>query len=202
MSEPIPALNVGVLFFPDVEELDAVGPWEVFKFWQLFSGDEKVTVTSLSLDGKPVRCAKGLGVSVDAGLGDSRLDLLLYPGGHGASVLADTPSHVADIRAIADQGTVIASVCTGAMVLARAGLLRGTTATTHWHALDALRSIDPTITIDAGARFVDQGPTLTAAGVSAGIDLALHIVERYDSSDVSEKVARVMEYHPAPATAE
>jgi transcriptional regulator GlxA family with amidase domain len=199
VSDPDPVrtpLSIAVLFFDGVEELDAVGPWEVLTFWARLSDRHDITVTSVGLTAEPVTCSQGLRIAVDEVVTDRRYDILVSPGGPGARRLAMEDDHVELIRGIADQGTLIAAVCTGALSLARAGLLAGQRATTHKRSLDLLAEYDPTIEIDAEARFVDQGTTITSAGISAGIDMALHLVERMEDQATAAKVADMMQYDP------
>ncbi|MGP9612495.1 DJ-1/PfpI family protein, partial [Brachybacterium sp. AOP42-B2-9] len=192
-----PDLAVDVLFFDGAEELDAIGPWEVLRFWAEL-GDRRVDVRAVSLDGKSVRCAKGLTVDVDGSLGDRPIDLLIVPGGRGADILAGDLEQVGRISRLAEQGATMASVCTGAQVLGAAGLLDGINATTHWMARGQLQKSHPSARISSGERWVDSGDVVTSAGVSAGIDMALHLVDRFDSRAVAHRICSVMEYpwHP------
>lgn len=201
MTESQTPLQIEVLFFPGVEELDAVGPWEVLRFWQDL-GDRPVQVRSVSIDGQPVRCYKGLQVSVDGQLGTERPDILLYPGGPGADVMAKDTGHVALIGGLAATDTVMASVCTGSFVIGAAGLFEGKDVTTHWMARTKLEETFPTATVQHGARWVDAGQVVTSAGVSAGIDMALHLVDRFDGRTVALRVASAMEYPWRPEGAE
>lgn len=185
---------VEVLLFDGVEELDAVGPWEVLAFWRELCDDDGVVVRTVSPGGGAVRCAKGLRIVPDDTFGLATPNVLVHPGGIGTIALAGDGEHIATVRRLAGAGTVLASVCTGSRVLAAAGLLAGRAATSHWRALDDLRSQYPDVEVRTDVRWVDEGPILTAAGVSAGIDLALHLVERFDSPDRARQVAREMEY--------
>jgi len=121
------------------------------------------------------------------------------PGGRGSRALlgADEPLHDR-LRALAAGGTFMTSVCTGALVYAAAGMLRGRPATTHWDNLDELAALDATIVIRPDARYVDDGDVITAAGVSAGIDMALHLVVRLDSADAARRTKREIQYDPDP----
>lgn len=188
---------VDVLFFDGAEELDAVGPWEVLRFWADL-GDRPVVVRSVSADGEAVACSKGLRVSVDGALGDRTPDLVVIPGGPGAEVFASDDRRIALIRSAAEGGATMASVCTGAQVLGAAGLLHGISATTHWMARKHLQLIYPDVTVSSGRRWIDSGAVVTSAGVSAGIDMALHLVDRFDSRAVAHRVCSAMEYawHP------
>jgi len=185
-------MKIGILLFDDVEELDFVGPLEVFGVLsRLKGGTDTVTI---SKNGKQIRGRYGLSVSPDFSLTECpNLDLLIVPGGKGASeqVRYDEET-LAFVRARA-AGTMIASVCTGALVLAQAGILDGKKATTHWAALDALRQYSKVQVVE-GVRFVRDGNVATSAGISAGIDLALEIARELHGDQVAADVARHMEY--------
>jgi transcriptional regulator GlxA family with amidase domain len=124
-----------------------------------------------------------------------RLDLLVLPGGDTRPLQGDD-AFLDRMRSIASDGTLMTSVCTGALVFGKAGLLEGRRATTHWSALDRLADLG--VEVDREARFVDTGEVVTAAGVSAGIDMALHLVARLDSAERAEEVRRYIQYEPAP----
>ena len=191
-------LRVGVFVFDGVEELDAVGPFEVLAAWAQHSALRPEVVT-LSADGSGVRCAKGLCLVPDtsaAAVGP--LHVLVHPGGRGTRPLAVDADHLAWVRGMRASTPLMASVCTGALVYAAAGLLAGRPATTHWAAFDELLALDPSVLVDDEARFVDDGDVVTSAGVSAGIDMALHLVARLESGDAAREVRRQIQYDPAP----
>ena len=147
-----------------------------------------------------VRCAKGLGLVADHDLATAPpLDLLVHPGGDGTRALAKDEPHLSRLRELHRQGTILASVCTGSLVLAAAGLLAGRAATTHRGYLDKLAKIDGSIDVRAGERYVDDGDIVTSAGVSAGIDMALHLVGRFDGVEASEQTRQGIQYE-APGT--
>jgi transcriptional regulator GlxA family with amidase domain len=191
--------TIGILLFDDVEELDAIGPWEVLSWWcARFPGDGWA-VTTFSRDGGTVRCAKGLRVLADHSYEDvPALDVLLYPGGRGARARVDDEAEVAWIRDQRQEIPLLASVCTGSLVFAKAGLLKGRPATTHWASLDRLADIDPTIDVRRDDRFVDDGDVVTSAGISAGIDMALHLVSRFAGVERAREVRRGIQYDPQP----
>jgi transcriptional regulator GlxA family with amidase domain len=126
------------------------------------------------------------------------LDVLIHPGGQGTRSLMRNPEHLAWVRVQAAAVPLMTSVCTGALVYAAAGLLAGRPATTHWESLDLLHELDPTIQVRPDARFVDDGKVITSAGVSAGIDMALHLVARVAGIDRAREVRRAIEYDPQP----
>ena len=191
--------HIGILLFDGVEELDAVGPWEVLSSWTQSFPEDAVTVSTYSPGGSAVRCAKGMRILPDRAIGDApRMDVFLHPGGGGARELLRDPDHLALMRALAADTEVMTSVCTGSLVYAAAGLLNGRPATTHWESLGLLRQLDPTCTVVEGVRFVDDGDLISAAGVSAGIDMALHLVKRLVSADRARQVRRDIQYDPEP----
>ena len=191
-------LRVGLFVFDEAEELDVVGPYDVLAWWAQHS-DLRPQVLTFSADGAGVRCAKGLSLVPDTSADEvGPLHVLIYPGGHGTRALAADPEHLAWVRQMRATTPVLASVCTGALVFAAAGLLAGRPATTHWDAFDELAELDPSILVDTEARWVDDGDTVTSAGVSAGIDMALHLVDRLDSRDMARRVRRGIQYDPEP----
>jgi transcriptional regulator GlxA family with amidase domain len=156
-------------------------------------------VLTFSSDGAGVRCAKGLSLVPDTSAAEvGPLHVLVYPGGHGTRALAADPEHLAWVRQMRATTPVLASVCTGALVFAAAGLLAGRPATTHWDAFEELAELDPSILVDTEARWVDDGDTVTSAGVSAGIDMALHLVDRLESREMARRVRRGIQYDPEP----
>ncbi|MFF6995793.1 DJ-1/PfpI family protein [Streptomyces sp. NPDC008313] len=182
-----------MLLFEGVEELDAFGPWETLRFWQELT-DRDVIVRTASIDGKPVRCSLGLAVTPDGAVDDGpRPDLLIHPGGSGIDHLRTDEAHLSRMRSFAQAGTLLASVCNGALVLGAAGLLAGLPATSHWSVLDDLARF-PDVEVRTGQRWVDAGHIVTSAGVSAGIDMALHLVDRVEGTERAREVAHVLEY--------
>jgi len=191
--------QIGILLFPDVEELDAIGPWEVLSYWTRTFPEDAWATFCFSADGKAVTCAKGLTVGSHYAADDMPApDVLLHPGGRGTRALLKDGAHLDWVRGRRGAVPLMTSVCTGSLVLAAAGLLTGRPATTHWGALDRLKELDPTIDVRADERFVDDGDTITAAGVSAGIDMALHLVARLSSPERARQVRRGIEYDPLP----
>jgi transcriptional regulator GlxA family with amidase domain len=190
---------IGIFLFDGVEELDAVGPYEVLGSWTKVLGGDGYDLICLSADGAPVNGAKGLSIGAHCSIEDSpALDVLVYPGGQGTRALLRDAVHLDWVRASARQASLMTSVCTGALVYAAAGLLTGRPATTHWSALDELAALDPTIRIEPQARFVDDGDVITSSGVSAGIDMSLHLVARLAGVDRAREVRREIQYDPAP----
>jgi len=191
--------TIGILLFDDVEELDAVGPWEVLAWWCSRFPEDGWAVTTFSRDGEIVRCAKGMRIVPQHSYDTvPPLEVLLYPGGRGARARVDDEVEVAWIREQRPRVPVLASVCTGSLVFAMAGLLKGRPATTHWSSLDRLASLDPTIDVRRDDRFVDDGDVVTSAGISAGIDMALHLVARFAGVERARAVRRGIQYDPQP----
>ena len=122
-------------------------------------------------------------------------DLLIVPGGQGTRALLQQPGVIDWIRCMAPKAELVASVCTGSLLLAKAGLLAGLPATTHYQCFDLLRDLAPTATVREDVRFTDTDRVLTAAGISAGLDLSLHIVARLHGVETAQRTARYMEYH-------
>lgn len=195
-------MRIGVLLFDGVEELDWVGPWEVLTMWAALSrrdGGQPVEVVSVAASLDPVTCAKGARALPDVVWDDlGAADVLVVPGGRGTRTLQDDAALLDRLRALHDGGTWLVSVCTGALLLAAAGLLDGLPATTHHGALSELAEIAPSVDIRADERFVDNGTLLTAAGVSAGIDVALHLVHRLAGTEAARAVRSAIQYDPEP----
>ncbi|MEO5744125.1 MAG: DJ-1/PfpI family protein [Terracoccus sp.] len=191
--------HVGILLFDGVEELDAVGPWEVLSHWALHHPEDRWSISCVSPGGAPVLAAKGLTLGAHHSMSSAPpLDVLIHPGGQGTRPLMRNPQHLAWVRLQATTVPLMTSVCTGALVYAAAGLLAGRPATTHWESLHLLHELDPTIEVRPDARFVDDGNLITSAGVSAGIDLALHLVARLAGIERAREVRRAIQYDPQP----
>jgi transcriptional regulator GlxA family with amidase domain len=193
------ARQVGIVLFPDAEELDVVGPWEVLSFWARRYPEDGYEVSCLSSEGGLVQCAKGLVVQAHHSFADAPpLDVLLYPGGQGTRNQLGDEARLDWLRRRRAEVPLMTSVCTGSLVFAAAGLLRNRPATTHWASLDLLGELDPTIDVRREERFVDDGDVVTSAGVSAGIDMALHLIVRLAGVDRAREVRRYIQYDPAP----
>jgi transcriptional regulator GlxA family with amidase domain len=190
--------RIGILLFDDVEELDAVGPWEVFGAWAKAYPDEAEVVAFAAAPG-PVRGAKGLRFQADHGFDDvGPLDVLVHPGGQGTRPLLQDPAHLDWVRGQRERVPLLTSVCTGSLVYAAAGLLNGRPATTHWGSLELLGKLDPSIEVRPDDRFVDDDDVVTSAGVSAGIDMALHVLARLAGVDRAKEIRHYIQYDPEP----
>jgi len=191
--------RIGIFLFDGAEELDWAGPWEVLAFWARTWPDDDVEVFTLTRKNGPVVCAKGLRVLADHTWATAPpMDVLVYPGGLGTRPQLTDTAILDWVRKERDRGVLMTSVCTGALVYAGAGILRDRPATTYWSALDLLKGLDDTIEIRPDDRFVDSGEVITAAGVSAGIDMALHLVARLHSTERAREVRRGIQYDPEP----
>jgi transcriptional regulator GlxA family with amidase domain len=187
--------DIGIWVWNGVEELDFAGPYEVLTAWARMAADERtITVRLVAASTDPVTCSHGLRVIPDVALADlGPVDLFLHPGGQVGALLEDEEFQ-AQLRERATS-TLMTSVCNGAMVYGTAGLLAGRPAATHWSAVESLAALG--VNVDPDARFVDDGDVVTSAGVSAGIDMALHLVERLHSEEASRLVRRYIQYEPA-----
>ncbi|MBW4778861.1 DJ-1/PfpI family protein [Rhodococcus fascians] len=190
--------SIAILLFDDVEVLDACGPFEVFsvanRVAQRAGGAVPFDVTLVGLENGAVRARGGMRIGVDTTIDDPRTyDLVLIPGGVVDAVEAD--GRVLQwLQRLRPTAEVVASVCTGAFVLAAAGLLDSRPVTTHWEDLDLLRTRWPALAVHEGVRYIDHGDLATSAGISAGLDLALHLVARWTSTDQALATAGQMDY--------
>jgi transcriptional regulator GlxA family with amidase domain len=191
--------TIAIFLFDGAEELDWAGPWEILAAWRDGWPDDGVSVFTIARTDGIVTCAKGLRVLPDHNWdGAPPFDVLVYPGGAG------TRPHLADpvildwVRDRRQAGVLMTSVCTGSLVFAAAGLLDDGPATTHWGSLVHLGELGTGIDVRPHDRFVDRGPVITAAGVSAGIDMALHLIARLHSPDRARDVRRYAQYDPEP----
>jgi transcriptional regulator GlxA family with amidase domain len=189
-------ITTGVLFFDDMEELDFAGPWEALSIAKK-EGDRVVSIAERS---EPVRAGWGTRVVPDHTFADAPpLDVLVVPGGLGTRREVENPVIVDWIKSAAADCTWVTSVCTGAFLLHQAGLLAGRKITTHWAAIEELRGrIVDDVTVLEDIRYVRDGNVVTAAGVSAGIDMSLWLVGQIYDIPHARAVASVMEYDPAP----
>ena len=187
--------NVAILIFDEVEVLDFCGPFEVFSVAGRRSGLDPFNVYTVAQTSGPVVARNNLSVNPAHTLADCpRPDVLLIPGGYGTrremhnEVLTDW------IRQRAEEVELLLSVCTGALLLAKAGLLEGLSATTHHGAFDLLREVAPNTSVLESERVVDNGKIILSAGISAGIDMSLYAVGRLLGEEQAEETARYMEY--------
>lgn len=208
MTAPTTPLNIHILAFDEVEALDLAGPYEVFTTAarvaaRLASGANapaglasaaRWQVRCVSRDGGPVRARAGLRILPEAAFATAGpCDLLVVPGGVVDGPLA-CPDTLAWVRETAARCPITASVCTGVFVLAAAGVVHTHRVTTHWEDVADLRQRWPHLQVDPDARWVDEGTVVSSAGISAGIDMSLHLVERFAGQALAERTARQMDY--------
>ena len=190
--------TVAILLFDEIEVLDFAGPFEVFAVTDELSDYQLFRVVTVAEEKRAIRARNGLSVNPDHAMADCpRPDILIVPGGIGTRPLLHNAAVLAWISSVNATAEIVASVCTGSIVLGRAGLLDGLKATTHHECFDLLRQNAPRTAIVETDRFLDNGRILTAAGISAGIDMSLYLVARLHGAATAEKTARYMEYHPS-----
>jgi len=192
--------TVGIYVYDDVEVLDFAGPFEVFSTAarvhqrQAPEEDPLFTVRLVSAGGGAVTARAGFRVIPDLAIDDApSFDVLLVPGGVVDRELG-RPDVIEFIRSAAAAAEITASVCTGAFLLGRAGLLDGLDVTTHWEDVEDLRNAFPAVDVRDDRRWIDQGRIVTSAGISAGIDMSLHLVARLHGADLARRTARQMDY--------
>lgn len=195
--------TIGILIFDGAEELDFAGPWEVFTMGNETSrhltrqGCQRVIL--IAEDERPVVCAKGMRVLPDVTVAAApKLDILLIPGGQGTRREAGNAKLLDWIATVSAGCEWVTSVCTGALLLTAAGPAKGKRVTTHWGFIEALRARGEAAEVLERIRYVRDGNVVTAAGVSAGIDMALWLTGQLHGPDFARKVQRAMEYDPAP----
>jgi transcriptional regulator GlxA family with amidase domain len=188
--------NVGILIFPQVELLDFCGPYEAFTAVN-YGGDHQLfNVFTVAEQAGELPTRAGMRVVPDYTFEDApHIDILVVPGGQGTRREIDNPAVIDWIRAVSGEAELTTSVCTGAFLIAKAGALgEGSTATTHWGSIERLRESFPGITVREQVRWVDDGAVISSAGVSAGIDMSLHVIERLCGPEAAAGSARLMEY--------
>lgn len=194
--------TIGILIFEGVELLDFAGPYEVFSAAAptVDSSERLLTVFTVAESKQPVMCHNGLVVQPRHTLATCPpLDLLLVPGGQGTRTAIDRSPLIAWIAERAASAELTTSVCTGSFLLAKAGLLDGKAATTYWASIERLHSAFPQVNVRDDARWLDEGTVVTSAGVSAGIDMSLYLLQRLYGAEVAEATARRIEYDHWPS---
>ena len=190
-AKTTPPLNVAILIFDGVQIIDYTGPYEVF-------GQARFNVFTVSAKGTPIKTAMGMSVTPTYSIENSPLpDVLVIPGGSVQATYED-PQVIDWIRAKASTARNVMSVCNGAFILARTGLLDGLSATTFYGLIDEFRTFAPKVKVVTDQRFVDNGKLVTTAGLSSGIDGALHIIEKIRGKGKASAVAFNMEYEWRP----
>jgi transcriptional regulator GlxA family with amidase domain len=188
-------LSFGIVIFPQVEELDFIGPWEMLTMWrQVADGPENCLIIAERKE--PVMCAKGLSVNPHISFDECPpLDFILVPGGQGTRTEVSNQRMLNFVASQSRSCRAVLSVCTGSFILHAAGLLSGRKATTHWASLDRLRALGDVHVVEE--RFTQDGMIWCSAGVSAGIDLMLHFIAKTSGQDVAGKVQFTAEYYPS-----
>lgn len=197
-------LTVGILIFDNVEVLDFCGPFEVFSVTGRLKAtgknqgetDTAINVYLLAQNEQPVKALGNFIVQPHYTIQQHPdLDIVVLPGGWGVRAAVQQKEIVAWVKQMSERVTIMSSVCTGAFLLGQAWLLAGRKATTHWGSLDRLAAEFPHTEVIRGVRWVDEGNLVTSAGVEAGIDMSLHLVERLFGRETAEATARNMEYN-------
>lgn len=187
--------NIAIFLFDDVEVLDFAGPFEVFSVTNWLHDHAVSNVYTVARKKAPVSARNGLSVNPDFAIAEAPMpDFLIIPGGHGTDKVLEQEDVISWIRKCAESAEKVMSVCTGSLLLAKAGLLEGLRATTHHMIFDQLAQLAPNTEIMRGERFVDNGKIITAGGISAGIDMSLHVVEQVYGEEMAQKTATIMEY--------
>lgn len=196
-------LVVGILIFDDVEVLDFCGPFEVFSVAGRVAatgedgrtGETATQVITIAQTARIVKARGNLLVQPHYTFENHpNLDVLIVPGGWGTRREIDNAVLISWLDKVSSQVTIRASVCTGSFLLGKIGLFDGHKATTHWASLDRMAQTFPQVQIIRDERWVDEGNIISSAGISAGIDMSLHLVERLFNRNVAEQTARQMEY--------
>jgi transcriptional regulator GlxA family with amidase domain len=198
LSPPLPERSwprrVAVLLFDDVEVLDFAGPFEVFGVARTEAGTYAFEVFTVALERTLVSARNDLRILPHVSTAQAgRIDVLVIPGGYGTRREMHNEALLGVVRELSRSADLTLSVCTGALVLGAAGLLHGLAATTHYGAMDELRALDCAVVLP-DARIVDNGHLITSAGVTAGIDAALHVVGRLIGDAAAAETARYMQY--------
>jgi transcriptional regulator GlxA family with amidase domain len=200
----MPTKKVAIFMFDDVEVLDFAGPFEVFSVTSELNSSDSLSdsfpsglfaVFTVAEHSGAVNARNGLSINPDCTIADCPPpDILIIPGGKGTRKLIDNSAVIKWIKNCAPTAELVLSVCTGALLLAKAGLLEGLSATTHHKALELLRELAPNTTVVENQRFVDNGKIITSGGIAAGIDMSLYVVSKLLGKQKAEQTAKHMEY--------
>ena len=195
--------KVAIFIFDEVEVLVFCGPFEVFAVTGARNNDKPFDVFTVAQTTAAITARNGLSVNPSFTFDDCpQADILIIPGGYGTRPLMQNQAVLDWIKTQSIEAEIVMSVCTGALLLAKAGLIEGMAATTHWGAMDLLREVAPNSIIQPEKRFIDNGRVMLSAGISAGIDLSFHIVDKLLGHEIAQETAKWMEYdwvrqHPA-----
>ena len=193
-------IQVGILIFQDIEVLDFCGPFEVFSVTRLDEARRRETASPFQVhliaqNKDSVMTTGGMQVIPNMDLGNClKLDILVVPGGWGTRALLVNQTLLDWIKMQSEHIELLTSVCTGALLLGKAGLLENKQATTHWRSLDWMQELFPSTIVKRDLHVVEDGNLFTSAGISAGIDMALKVVQRYYGEEVARATAKHMEY--------
>ena len=191
--------KVAVLLFDEVEVLDFAGPFEVFSIMGQRDGPGAFNVYTVAEERRPILARNQLSVNPRYTFEDCpRPDILIVPGGYGVRPQMNNDVVIGWIKKTAEACELVLSVCSGALLLAKAGLLHGLRATTHFSALDELKAAAPDTEVTGDERFVDNGRVIISAGVAAGIDMSFHVVARLLGEEVAIEGAKYIEYPWTP----
>ncbi|WP_233882539.1 DJ-1/PfpI family protein [Brevibacillus laterosporus] len=187
--------TVGILLYNDVEVLDFAGPFEVFAVTEQDTSGKPFHVKTVSEDGKMITARNGLKVQPDYSFDNApAFDILIVPGGPGSRTEMYNKHIIKWVQERMKTVDIMASVCTGALILAEAELLNGKTVTTHWNSYDRLEKDYPKLKVKRDVKFVDEGKIVTSGGISAGINMSFHLVKRLLGKETAEQTAKRMEY--------
>lgn len=187
--------NTAILIFEDVEVLDFAGPFEAFSVTNELSDYSLLNVYTVAREKAPVTARNGLSVNPDYSINDApQPDILIIPGGSGTRPILQQQDLLSWIKQMSQSAEKVLSVCTGALLLGKVGLLDGLKSTTHHSAYEFLREIAPETEIVRDVRFVDNGKVITAAGISAGIDMSLYVIEILYGKETAQHTTEYMEY--------
>ncbi len=187
--------NVGIFLFDNVELLDFAGPYEVFSVTSELNDYQLFNVFTISEDGETIKSVNGLEVVPDFSINDHPIvDILIIPGGEGTKAVIKRQAVLDWIAKVHEGSEITMSVCSGARVPGILGLLDGLESITHHEVFEDLRRLAPLTIINKEKRFIDNGRIMTSGGISAGIDLSLHIVEKLCGAEIVNKTIRYMEY--------
>lgn len=186
--------KIKILLFDDIELLDFAGPLEVFSVAAHLRKDLGLQVSTIGLKEKVTISKSGLQLIPNETENTDSIDLLIIPGGIGTRQIIQNTEELSGINKLIKDSKVVASVCTGALIIGKLGYLKGLSAITHKNGIDELKKIDSSIIIDETKRFVDNGNFITSAGVSAGIDMSFYLIEKYWDYDLKVKIQNYIEY--------
>ncbi|MEB3277443.1 MAG: DJ-1/PfpI family protein [Lyngbya sp.] len=188
--------NVGILLFNDVEVLDFAGPFEVFSVTSELNENKPFRVYTVAETPEKIRAKNGLSVNPEYTFTDCPSPhILIIPGGIGSREAMKNSNILNWVKTCSQDAELVLSVCTGALILAKVGLLDGLRATTHHQAFDLLREFAPKTEVVENQRYVDEEKIMTAGGISAGIDLSLYVVAKLLGQEIALKTTQYMEYH-------